>query len=71
MDLESKTMSEPLEHLPSAIPGLAMLGEMVLGSDGGPAVLIPEAADQPGESSPSQESGLSNPTQDVGESDPT
>lgn len=55
--------------MPPAVLGMAQLGAMVLGSDGGPVVLLPP--EQAGLSTPSQELGLSNPTQILGDSNPT
>jgi hypothetical protein len=51
-----------------AVLGMAEPGLMVLGSDGGPIVLLPPS--EAGLSTPSQELGLSNLTQVQGDSNP-
>jgi hypothetical protein len=60
-------MTEPA--VAPAVLGLAVPGTLVLGSDGGPVVLLTPT--EPGSSNPSQELGLSNPSQISGDSNPS
>jgi len=52
-----------------AVLAQAELGMLVLGSDGGPIVLLAPA--ESGLSNPTQDLGLSNPVQDPAESTPS